>query len=481
MCSFSSRALPARPRSARPRQGMDRSAAWRGWIRGCSNSHFGVCRRHHRSESRRILASFPSGLWESARRRGTTAPPTIREHRRSRGDGGSGGLGLARPPGALRRQAFDREGRAGCLARRCPIHRASVPDVHSRSPVRVATVTPAAPRPHCLGSSADSQTSSRSTGGRCHRCSSVWPEPFSRESWRRCASGVRWSRRSGRDGRGGRGRRDRIAGPAGRSGGHWRTAFQAAPDPDRRERWARPHGERAREVSSTRSASSMRCSTSCIAPPPSGGRPSGSGVMSRSLAYYLGVSPAEARGRRPRGASANFSGRVLDVGGASADAAPSAPRGARWVVADLDRARRRWRAHVGADVQALPFRTAPSMPIKATELLEHVPDVARALAECRRVLRPGAHLVITVPFSSACTAIRMTMPATPAACGSACSPRPARRAHDDQAATSRIWRACCASWCARPAALRYATFPLLDGLTALNQLSARVRARPWAA
>jgi SAM-dependent methyltransferase len=114
------------------------------------------------------------------------------------------------------------------------------------------------------------------------------------------------------------------------------------------------------------------------------------------LPYYLGVSY-----RRKRvdadlaAATAHFTGRVLDVGGARQRGAFRRPAGARWVVADIER---EFRPDVGADVQALPFRDAVFDAIKATELLEHVPDVARALGECRRVLRPGGHLVITAPF-----------------------------------------------------------------------------------
>jgi SAM-dependent methyltransferase len=114
------------------------------------------------------------------------------------------------------------------------------------------------------------------------------------------------------------------------------------------------------------------------------------------LSYYLGVSY-----RRKRvdadlaAAAAHFTGRVLDVGGARQRGAFRRPAGARWVVADIERG---FRPDVGADVQALPFRDAVFDAIKATELLEHVPDVARALGECRRVLRPGGHLVITAPF-----------------------------------------------------------------------------------
>ena len=63
-----------------------------------------------------------------------------------------------------------------------------------------------------------------------------------------------------------------------------------------------------------------------------------------------------------------------------------------------------------ADVQALPFRDAAFDAIKVTELLEHVPVRAAALAECRRVLRPGGHLVSRRRSWSACTAIPTTTP-----------------------------------------------------------------------
>jgi SAM-dependent methyltransferase len=53
---------------------------------------------------------------------------------------------------------------------------------------------------------------------------------------------------------------------------------------------------------------------------------------------------------------------------------------------------------VGADIAALPFRAGAFDAVKATEVLEHVPDVAGALRECGRVLRPGGRLIITVPF-----------------------------------------------------------------------------------
>jgi SAM-dependent methyltransferase len=94
-------------------------------------------------------------------------------------------------------------------------------------------------------------------------------------------------------------------------------------------------------------------------------------------------------------AKAHFTGRVLDVGGGRRRGSFRSPAGARWIVADTSPA---GRPHVCADVQALPFRDAAFDAIKITEVLEHVPDTAAALRECRRVLRPGGRLVASAPF-----------------------------------------------------------------------------------
>jgi SAM-dependent methyltransferase len=118
--------------------------------------------------------------------------------------------------------------------------------------------------------------------------------------------------------------------------------------------------------------------------------------VSGGLAYYLRVSYRRKRVDADLARlAASFHGRVLDVGGGRRRGAFRPPAGARWIVADLEMA---GRPDVAMDVQALPFRERCFDCVKATEVLEHVPDAARALAECRRVLRPGGRLVVTAPF-----------------------------------------------------------------------------------
>ncbi len=82
-------------------------------------------------------------------------------------------------------------------------------------------------------------------------------------------------------------------------------------------------------------------------------------------------------------------------------------RGVRIVGVDisanlLDQARRRVarRAHVellAADAQALPLAPSSFDRLVCSELLEHVLDPSRVIAEIHRVCRPGARVVFTVP------------------------------------------------------------------------------------
>jgi SAM-dependent methyltransferase len=48
--------------------------------------------------------------------------------------------------------------------------------------------------------------------------------------------------------------------------------------------------------------------------------------------------------------------------------------------------------------EALPFRDGSFDTVLATEVLEHVDDAEAAMAEIRRVLRPGGAAIVTVPF-----------------------------------------------------------------------------------
>lgn len=125
--------------------------------------------------------------------------------------------------------------------------------------------------------------------------------------------------------------------------------------------------------------------------------------------------------------------RVLDIGCGPAalwcDQLARVPRGWKITLADLspgmiDRARANLAAAGAADdrrfdlrtadVQLLPFRDNLFDAVLANHMLYHVPDIARALAEIRRVLKPGGQLVaatngeghmrelhdLTAPFAS---------------------------------------------------------------------------------
>ena len=52
---------------------------------------------------------------------------------------------------------------------------------------------------------------------------------------------------------------------------------------------------------------------------------------------------------------------------------------------------------LGASIHRLPFRDDFFDLIICSEILEHVPDHRKAVAEVVRVLRPGKHLVVSVP------------------------------------------------------------------------------------
>lgn len=54
--------------------------------------------------------------------------------------------------------------------------------------------------------------------------------------------------------------------------------------------------------------------------------------------------------------------------------------------------------HLVADITALPLRDGAVDQVLMLEVLEYVSDPAAALREIHRVLRPGGHAVVSVPF-----------------------------------------------------------------------------------
>ncbi|MGD9247679.1 MAG: methyltransferase domain-containing protein [Desulfobacteraceae bacterium] len=56
----------------------------------------------------------------------------------------------------------------------------------------------------------------------------------------------------------------------------------------------------------------------------------------------------------------------------------------------------RW-SLAGADITALPFRDQSMDLVICSEVLEHIPNPNLAIGECIRVLRPGKHMVVSVP------------------------------------------------------------------------------------
>lgn len=94
-----------------------------------------------------------------------------------------------------------------------------------------------------------------------------------------------------------------------------------------------------------------------------------------------------------RGALARAGGVVVDYGCGSGPYRELLPAGCRYVGADF--------ASAGADVVALlpdgrlPLGDGTADYVLSTQVLEHVPDVAAYLRECRRVLRAGGQLVLT--------------------------------------------------------------------------------------
>jgi SAM-dependent methyltransferase len=53
---------------------------------------------------------------------------------------------------------------------------------------------------------------------------------------------------------------------------------------------------------------------------------------------------------------------------------------------------------IQGDIQSLPLRDCVAQTVLLTEVLEHLSEPERALSEVWRVMKPGAYLVLSVPF-----------------------------------------------------------------------------------
>ncbi len=92
-------------------------------------------------------------------------------------------------------------------------------------------------------------------------------------------------------------------------------------------------------------------------------------------------------------------GRVLDVAcGAGYGTAVLGAVGADLSLPTLRRAARRYPApYVAADAARLPFLRAAFDAVVSFETIEHLPDAARFVAECARVLKPRGVFIVSTP------------------------------------------------------------------------------------
>lgn len=105
--------------------------------------------------------------------------------------------------------------------------------------------------------------------------------------------------------------------------------------------------------------------------------------------------------RRPPAGLAAVRGAVLDIGSADRWIWPHLPLGVDYVALDYPATGRDLygtRPDIFADAALLPFRDAAFDAVICLEVLEHVAQPDRVLAEIARVLKPGGKVWFSMPF-----------------------------------------------------------------------------------